>query len=390
MNVKSLLIALATLLSLCLPHDGQAQDAGFRTDRFDIRRSGDSVRVSFRVYAPHLKSDYRLDLTPVIYSNSLQASLPSARLSGKRAERLQRRELLFPSKKLFARRRGRVAGDAEKMPEADAGDTLSYRAAILCESWMSVVSLRIDATLTGCCSSQTEPPVQLAKDIRLCPLQVAAASPPPVSARQEQPAATLSPLRELARHERFIRPAADYLGDKQKDSCRNETDDGLRIYFRMGRSEIDTAYMNNAATLHRLEHVLNVIRQDSGVRVFVLPVMGYASVEGGMAFNSCLAGARADALKAFAVTRGVAPACVETVNGGEAWNELRHLAARNDSLPYRDEVLRLLDNVPLLRGRKKQLMNLHRGLPYRWMMKHLFPRQRNAGCIRIYFIETKK
>lgn len=332
MNVKSLLIALATLLSLCLPHDGQAQDAGFRADRFDIRRSGDSVRVSFRVYAPHLKSDYRLDLTPVIYSNSLQASFPSARLSGKRAERLQRRELLFPSKKLFARRGGRVAGDAEKMLEADAGDTLSYRAAILCESWMSVVSLRIDATLTGCCSSQTEPPVQLAKDIRLCPLPVAAASPPPVSAGQEQP----------------------------------------------------------AATLHRLEQVLNVIRQDSGVRVFVLPVIGYASVEGGMAFNSCLAGARADALKAFAVTRGVAPACVETVNGGEDWNELRHLAAQNDSLPYRDEVLRLLDNVPLLRGRKKQLMNLHRGLPYRWMMKHLFPRQRNAGCIRIYFIETKK
>lgn len=399
MKVKSLCIVLLMLL-LLLPCGMQGQDAGFRAERFGIRRCGDSVRVSFRVYALHLKSDYRIDLTPVVYSDTLWVSLPPARLSGKRNGRLQRRERIFPGGGLFARKGSDKGKDEDKaqakpreLSEAAANDTLYYTDTFPYEPWMSSVCLRIDGRLTGCCGSQAMASLQVAADIPLCPPQVevpaTVVATPPASPEPELPESVLSPAQELALHERFIRPAEEYIADRRKGMYHRDPD-GLRIYFRLNRRDIDTTYMDNGATLRRLGHALSVVRADSSVRVSALLIAGYASIEGNSALNSRLAGARADALKAFATARGIDPAQVETVNMGEGWDELRDLAARADSLPYREEVLRIIDTVPVLRGREKRLMELRGGVPYRWMAKHLFPQQRNAGYIRLYYTETAK
>lgn len=397
MKVKSLCIVLLMLL-LLLPCGMQGQDAGFRAERFGIRRCGDSVRVSFRVYALHLKSDYRIDLTPVVYSDTLWVSLPPARLSGKRNGRLQRRERIFPGGGLFARKGSDKGKDEDKaqakpreLSEAAANDTLYYTDTFPYEPWMSSVCLRIDGRLTGCCSSQGMRSLQVAADIPLCPPQeeMAVLTAVPAPPAEEQAAHGLSPARELARHETFIRPAGDYFADRQKGMYHREPD-GLRIYFRRNSHRIDTAYMDNAATLRRLEHALSVIRTDSTVRISALLVAGYASIEGSIGLNSKLAGARADALKAFATACGIDPAQVETVNMGEGWEELRDLAAGADSLPFREEVLEIIDTVPVLKGREKRLMDLRGGVPYRWMMEHLFPRQRNAGYIRLYYTDANE
>lgn len=75
------------------------------------------------------------------------------------------------------------------------------------------------------------------------------------------------------------------------------------------------------------------------------------------------------------------------VNFGEDWKGLRHLIEKSD-MQYKTEVLAIIDNVPVMRGREKQLMDLKWGRPYNYMMEHFFPKLRNAGYIRVFY-ETK-
>lgn len=57
-------------------------------------------------------------------------------------------------------------------------------------------------------------------------------------------------------------------------------------------------------------------------------------------------------------------------------------------MQYKDEVLEIINTVPVMRGREKRLMDLKWGHPYNYMMDHFFPKLRNAGYIRIFY-ETK-
>lgn len=114
-------------------------------------------------------------------------------------------------------------------------------------------------------------------------------------------------------------------------------------------------------------------------------VVGYASIEGTLQRNTYIAGKHAEILREYATARGVPVQSIETVNMSEGWDELRDMVATLRSVPYREEILHIIDTVPVLKGREKQLMNLHRGAPYRWMMENFFPRQRNAGYVKIYF-----
>ena len=399
MKVKIVFILLSISSLLLLPGSGHAQKAALQAEQFSVRLAGDSVHVSFVLHAQHLGSDYRMDLVPVVYNGAHCVSLPCVRLAGKRNLRLQRRERLFPYRRLFSGKRKTTAqqedlADTNIFPVSPAVDSLLYTVALPYREWMSVLSLRVDGTLTGCCSSQTMPSLQVAAGIPLCgpqeeiPMIVEIPALPALQ-KEEKASLILSPARELALHETFLRPAEDYFADKRAGLYHRDKA-GLRIYFRRGRHDIDTAYMDNGATLRRLKHALNVVRADSSVRLSALLVAGYTSIEGSVALNNRLAGARANALKAFAVSLGIAPTEVETLNMGEDWDTLRDLASQSDSLPFRQEVLRIIDTVPVLKGREKRLMDLRGGVPYRWMMKHLFPLQRNAGYIRLYYTDANQ
>ena len=55
-------------------------------------------------------------------------------------------------------------------------------------------------------------------------------------------------------------------------------------------------------------------------------------------------------------------------------------------MEYKEEVLRVLD-IPLEQGRKRELMNLEGGKPYRYMLKTFYPELRNACYISLIYDE---
>ena len=358
------LIILLLFQSSCLIH---ARKADIRIIDSHVRLANDSVHVCLTLKALNLPSDYRMDLTPVIWSQTERVLLPSVRISGNRNRRSQERKELF----------GSNAPKDIPLPVASS-DTLFYEAALPYEPWMNHASLRIDNRLSGCCSSLLLSSTLAAADLAL--------TLPSPKTPVEVPATVISPspTEKLARTENFIRRDEMYETEKQAANFFRDPD-ALRIFFRQGRVTIDTTYMDNATTLDRLDRALHVMTADTAIRITRLVVVGYASIEGTLKRNTYLAERRAAILQEYAAVRGVPLPDIETVNMGEGWDELRDMVATSGSVPYQEEVLRIIDTVPVAGGREKQLMDLHGGVPYRWMMKHLFPKQRNAGYIRIYY-----
>ena len=370
MKTKIILPLIILFLPTLCPMYGQK--AEIRIVDSNVFLENDSVQVCLVLKALGLTSDYRMDLTPVIFGEAEESALPAARIAGNRNRRSQERKELFgrsvPHTHLFSVR---------------AADTLFYKVSLPYETWMEHASLRIDTRLSGCCSS-----VPLAAALVTDNLALALPTPEMPQAKEPivvpEPAVILSPTEQLALEESFIRPDETYEADRQAANYYRDPD-ALRVFFRQGRIAIDTAYMDNAATLHRLDHALRVMTADSTIRITRLVVAGYASIEGTLKRNTYLAGKRAEILREYAVARGVPEAGIEMVNMAEGWDELRDMVARSQDVPRREEVLRIIDTVPVLEGRERQLMALHAGVPYRWMMKHFFPHQRNAGYVKIYF-----
>ena len=68
---------------------------------------------------------------------------------------------------------------------------------------------------------------------------------------------------------------------------------------------------------------------------------------------------------------------------GEDWEKLRELVDASN-LPEREEVLQIIDQVDIFKGREKLLMDLNGGITYRTMLKDFFPLLRRVEIIVEY------
>lgn len=168
--------------------------------------------------------------------------------------------------------------------------------------------------------------------------------------------------------------------------------DSVRIYYRQGRRDVDPSFGGNRDELDRFLHS---VRQACRLgHVNRLVIRSYASPDGANSSNERLARLRADSMESYVLRHTAIPASmVEKHAEGIAWEQLRELVAASDEVPCRDEVLEILDNTPLwifddagriVDGRKRQLMALRGGVPYNYMLRHLFPVLRSSAAASLY------
>ncbi len=164
--------------------------------------------------------------------------------------------------------------------------------------------------------------------------------------------------------------------------------DSVRFVFRQGEGQYDSGFSENDLNMRRLTVLLKSRDCDS---LYSIEVCGNASPDGFVSVNRRLSEERRRSItnKIIEVT-GVAPSLIKSRAVGVSWDGLRRMVETNERVPYRDEVLRLLDNTPLwiydkkgrvVGGRKKSLMELRRGVPYLWMYDSIFPELRNAVSV---------
>jgi tetratricopeptide (TPR) repeat protein len=135
------------------------------------------------------------------------------------------------------------------------------------------------------------------------------------------------------------------------------------------------------------------IMADTTSTVCRIQIVGMASVEGAVARNEKLAGARADALKRYIQERVQMPdSYFEVANGGEAWADFRSQivelmdnTTNADTIKALQRAIRIIDTENDLNYREVCLRRLAGGSTYAYIKKHLLPDQRNSGYLRIYY-----
>lgn len=171
--------------------------------------------------------------------------------------------------------------------------------------------------------------------------------------------------------------------------------DSVCIYYKQGHREIDTDYKNNQVQLARFLQVVREAQQKNIIDQLI--INSYSSPDGISHYNKRLSGYRAECVSQYLVQHtGVPEQLIKKRANGIAWKQLRDLVAVSE-VPYRNEVLHIIDHTPewiydanhrIVDGKKKQLMDLHYGIPYRYMYEHLFPQLRSSVAVSLYLHTT--
>lgn len=168
--------------------------------------------------------------------------------------------------------------------------------------------------------------------------------------------------------------------------------DSAKVYFRLGHRQYDPSFENNSSGMNPF--VNEVKRHNAASNIERITVRSYTSPDGSNAANERLSRNRCRTISEYLLNEtGIDPSLIHTEAEGIAWDELLRMVQADAGVPYREEVLELLRTTPVwvfdddnrvVGGRKKSLMELRGGVPYRWLYTNIFPTLRNAVAVSIF------
>ncbi len=167
-----------------------------------------------------------------------------------------------------------------------------------------------------------------------------------------------------------------------------EVSDSASIHFRLASPTLDLSIGNNRQELERLSDFMRIHNNaDSAFTLSRVRVVGGASPEGSIKINERLSRERAASIFNYFATREAMPDSVATFTFlGRDWIGLRDLVEFDTRVPYRSEVLELLDEVtasqPIAASASNtalaRLRALRGGVPYRYLFTNVFPQLRES------------
>lgn len=393
-RISTLCFALATAFAL------HAQDAtDVRYDNVQIVRKGENVEISFKAFVGShcIGRKGQFLFTPVLFNDKHTLPLPAVAVYSRHADWMEYRE------ELSSKHSSSTVPTPAAYRSSNNG-RVSYRATIPYQEGLTDVSLNVEPILQSSRKKQYRfPAIRITNKLFLTtasvsePLKEEVLTPVSASSVADSLSARypfLVPLSALKQERLFdpnmtLRMGKGAMG-RQQDAVEqfiaSNEKDALRINFERSSSHIERYYRENNATLVTLVSVLRQIERSEHARVARIVIAGFSSPEGPLMENDRLAWERADAVREFIVTNtNVRFSQVYLYNGSEDWRGLRRLVEQSAEMESRYDVLRIIDTVPILSGREKQLMDLAGGIPYRYMKRYLFPKLRNAASIKLYY-----
>ena len=178
----------------------------------------------------------------------------------------------------------------------------------------------------------------------------------------------------------IVTPALTYIEPMVEEIKSRDVQAECFLDFEVNKVNIRHEYMNNPQELAKIRAMIDDLKSDANVKVKRLDIIGYASPEGTLEANRRLSEGRAMALRNYLAARYDFPRDqYYIIFGGENWDGLVK-ALDTFEMDYKEEVLDIITNIPIEKGREAKLMQLHAGVPYRFMLEHIFPGLRVAIC----------
>ena len=164
-----------------------------------------------------------------------------------------------------------------------------------------------------------------------------------------------------------------------------EVYDSLQTFYRAGSSRIDTLYMRNGETMSSFFH-RNLTRfhhPDFDLKRVI--IVGSSSPEGRLKSNEALALRRAQSLSTYIKKQlPLKEHQIEVTSVGVDWWKLTDMVMEAKDMPNQKEVLDVLQKGYFHDERLRRMKRVNKGIPYRWMYKHLFPHLRFSQVILFY------
>ena len=201
----------------------------------------------------------------------------------------------------------------------------------------------------------------------------------------------LNPLRH------FLLCALMMLTASVKSYCQSVRTDtiGFSVFFRQGRSDIDFKYRGNGQNLYAFADTITALQDDPLANVKFVYVEGAASPEGASDYNQALSERRTESIRNWLLKNtSLEVGQIRTASIGVDWDGLVALLGETD-WEYSDTIVSIIQNTPLwitrkgkvVDGRKKRLMDLENGKPWRWMLDSIYPDLRQGGAdVKCYVI----
>lgn len=155
--------------------------------------------------------------------------------------------------------------------------------------------------------------------------------------------------------------------------------DSATVHFSQSHANISLSLSENRT---QLDSIVGFIHRNNALNLRRVHVTGGASPEGSYGINETLSRRRADAIFDYISRREAMPDSVTSFTYiGRDWRGLRSMVEADTRVPYRSEVLRILDQTIAAgdndaaasnRGLAR-LRSLHGGVPYGYMYSRFFP-----------------
>lgn len=334
-KIYLLFVLFATALSVAAKNTSYPENM---TYSFHVEREGNSLNILLDIFLneAHVSGQEMLVLTPVLLSDDKELRFaPAVIAGGKRYKAISRLlaydNLVFEqTPQLFTKR------------ENDSKQKISLAYSVTYEKWMHGSDLYLYGYVSGCrnCSIVSYQHL-IEKDI-IPPLFI-----------PEYLVSYIVPEAEVKeRSETFV----------------------ARINYVVDRYELLPDFKNNANVLREVDAVIRELQNDPDLTITHHTVTGYASPEGNFNSNIILSRNRAGSFMNYLQQKyGWDITKISHDGKGEDWPGLREAVLNNPNVPYRDEVISIIDNISDITKRKRTLEALDGGHVYAMLLSELYP-----------------
>ena len=360
-NIQFIVLVLA---ALCLnTEDAFAQNRSYSGDigiePVRLEQSGDFLYIDMNFILKDVKvrTAHGVDFIPQLVAPANTYNLPKVSVKGKDEYLAYERRLSLMSAK---EKRKHVAPYLVKKSNKRTNDTIRYRYVLPYESWMADEKLNVQRDECGCGESTLMSVQPVIDQVTLERI--------------------LSPY--------IVNPHFAYVEPKVEVVKSREIQAECFLDFEVNKINIRPEYMNNPRELAKIRVMIDDLKLDPSIKVNRLDIIGYASPEGTLATNKRLSEGRAMALRDYLASRYDFPRNqYHIIFGGENWDGLIDALETLD-MDYKNEMLDIIQDIPIEKGRETKLMQLRGGVPYRYLLKNVFPSLRVAICKVNYDIKN--
>lgn len=359
---------------------------GIRITPGAITVKNDSLHLQLEMdlNAVRVNSLTAIYFTPLLQGGHEQISLPPVVVTGSKRFHFERRERALAVGKPQQAIPFRVLPDNRKT----GSKIVRYQVSVPYASWMGTSSLLLRQDIKDCCDLQLLGIDTLTRDIAVTPAV-------PIRSRI-QPALTdsVKTLPDTIRipavaimavaPENYgltlsVQPPA--VANKVKQHVLSTV---LYIDYPLGKDDVYPDYKNNRKEIEKVDAILSPLLAERQLLIRRIRIRGYASPDGSYRSNEQLAANRSRLFSGYIRDAYALPDRLFDVSSvAEDWKGLAELLDRTKP-PYFQEALDIISTYGIFSGREKHLMDFRGGIPYKDMLKNLFPKLRRIEVVVEY------